>query len=411
MRVVFLLLIFVLLTAACTTTTLEPSSSDNFPSEVAADVVTVPPRPTQTPKVIAPTRTLPPPTPESSATPIPIPTTLTLTPWPPDPIPTPTPVPPFPGTTYTTEDGLWTIDGQWQPDLLTEMTDILDTDGRFLLFIQNDDIWLWDMAADVQTNISNTPNESECTASFWDGHPHKIFYQQRLFVDGDPSGFCSGDAFLHNTETEETIPLTDSDKTIMADVAGSPNGRYLAYDLNGTELWLYDDEEDTAVFLNPADYNFPQDTIIERLGSPSWSPNEQQLAIIMAIQPTDAPRQIILGIFDLTNKTFTAHHPYQNVGRDGWFSPAQWNSTGEWIAFTAEDIDATRRGIWVINTTSGDEKLILDAINPLWSPNGQGLYHEIFIENSKVPYLTFPPDFTYQIGVLLPPNANIIRWH
>ena len=416
MRVIFALLTFILLTAACTTTALEPASSDNFTGEVAADVVTVPPRPTQTPKSIAPTRTTPPlettPIPGSSATPIPLPTTLTLTPWPPDPIPTPTPVPPSPGMLYTTEAGLWEVDTQWQPSLLTSMTNILDVNGRSILFLQDDDIWLWNLASDVQTNISNTPGGVECGASFWDGHPHKIFYQQRLFVDGEPSGFCSDDAFLHNTQTEATVTLATGDVAIMADVAGSPNGRFFAYDLNGTELWLYDDEEETAVQLNPADYNFPQDTIIERLGSPSWSPDGQRLAIIMAIQPPNEPRQIILGIFDLTNKTFAAYHPYQNFGRDGWFSPAQWSPTGEFIAFIAEDMNMAQMGIWVINIQTGTETLIPQAFNPLWSPDGEFLHYQAFGEDGQSiqPYLTYPPDFTYKIGVFLPAEARLLSW-
>ena len=411
MRVVFLLFIFVLLTAACTTTTLEPASSDNFPSEVAADVVTVPPRPTATSNNVAPTRTrhspAPSATPGSSATPIPLPTTLTLTPWPPDPIPTPTPVPPFPNMTYTTGDELWQINNSWEPELLATMSNILDVNGRSILFLQDGDIWLWDTAADVQTNISNTPDARECSASFWDGHAHKIIYQQQRQSAEDP--FCNGNTFLHNTQTEETTPL---EGTITADVAGSPDGRFLAYDLNGTELWLYDDEKDMVAAINLINSGFPKDTIIERLGSPSWSPDSEHLAVIMAVQPPDAPRQIVLGIFTLSNRFFNAHHPYQNVGRDGWFPPAQWSPTGEWIAFVAEDIDTAKQGIWIINTYSGDEKFISNAFQPIWSPDGQYLHYQTFWESSGLTqsFLTHPPDFTYKIEVFIPLGGQIIAW-
>lgn len=381
------LLLFIFAFAACTAVTEpEPSFADNNPvGSAALDIATAP-----APRVT----TLPTPTP------FPNPTTLTLTPWPPDPVPSPTPVPPFPGMVFHTDEGTWRINANWQQQQVNADTNLVPGPNDTFLFSEAGDIWLWNGLTQVQLNISNTPEQTECCAEFWPGADNKLF-----FLRNPEMG--SGIPVLYDlSSATETILSQSPDDRTMSDMAGSPDGRTLAYELNRNELWLYNTETQTAVQTNLAEFNIPEDVTIDRLGAPSWSADSQQLALILGIQSPQAGWQIALTVFDLANKTFSLYHPYENVGRGGWFPPAPWSPDQEWIAFVTEDIDSEKAGLWIINTHNKEEKFIPAAFNPLWSPDGQFLLYHTAVG----PFLTYPPDFSYQLGLTLPAGATVIDW-
>ncbi len=378
-----LILLIAIFTACVAVNEPEPAMEDNPAGSGALDVATVQPRQTATP------------------TPLPPPTTLTTTPWPPDPMPSPTPVPPFPGMFYRNSEGLWFVDNQWQPQFLMGGLHVSPGPGNNLLSEEADDIWLWDVSSQELTNLTNTPDQSECCAARWPGNPTKITFLRNPNVG-------SGTPVLYDLVSgEETALIQNPEEQTMSDMMGSPNGRTLAYELNGTDLWLYDDQAgETAVALNPADFGFPADVQIARLGAPSWSADSQSIAVIMAIQTPEKPWQIALAVFDLTNQTSHLYHPYENVGRGGWFPPAPWSPNGEWIAFVTEDADPNQRGLWLINQFNDDEKFIPEAFNPFWSPDGQYLIYQ----TAEGTFLTYPPEFSYQISVYLPEGGTVIEW-
>lgn len=380
------LILLITIFAACTAVNEpEPAMGENPAGGGALDVATVQPRSSATP------------------TPLPPPTTLTTTPWPPDPIPSPTPVPPFPGMFYRNSAGLWSVDSQWQPQFVTERLHASPGPGDYLLLAEADDIWLWGRSSGEQTNLTNTPDQSECCAAKWPGNQTKITFLRNPAVG-------SGTPVLYDLVSgEETSLIQNPEDQTMSEMTGSPDGRTLAYELNGTDLWLYDvqaGETAVAARLDPAAFGFPADVQIARLGSPSWSADSQSIAVIMAIQTAEKPWQIALAVFDLNNRTARLYHPYENVGRGGWLPPAPWSPDGEWIAFVTEDADPNQRGLWLINQFNDEEKFIPAASNPIWSPDGQYLIYQ----NEEGTFLTYPPEFNYQIGVYLPEGGTIIEW-
>lgn len=372
----------------------EPVNDDNQAGNAALDVATVPAtRPSatasETPTPIRPTPTL-----------TIDPTVLTLTPWPPDPLPSPTPIAAFPGMYYRTQEGLWLVDNQWQPQFLKAGLDVSPGPGDYLLLTEADDIWLWHRFTGEQQNLTNTPEQVECCAELWESDSTKIHYLRN-------PGFGSGVPVLYDLVSgKETVLSQGPTDQTMSEMAGSPNGRYFAYSLNGTELWLYDDETQTATAVDFSAYPALDGYQIARLGSPSWSPSSTHIAVYMALQSEEEPWQIALIVFDVEGNMAWRYRPHNNIGRDGWFSAAQWNPDGSWIAFVTEDVDQTQAGVWLINTAFNVEKQIPGASNPIWSPDGQ----ELIYQTDEGTFLTYGPDFTYKIQIILPEGGTVIDW-
>lgn len=403
--VLYVIVLFVIFLAGCVPTSApEPARSD------IAEVGTVPSRDTPTPPTSGtPTPTYTPYSP-LGGTPTANPTVLTTTPWPPDPLPSPTPASPFPGMLSLHEDGLWLAQNQGWDSLVTGISalgTVPTIHGRRLLAAVSGDIYLAPAGGGSDTVLRGplitTPDVEECCPQWWPAVPDTIFFlRQPEYGSGLPV------MVNLNTGTETSLIPPDASFT-TADMAGSPDGRYIALAGFSQPLWLYDRVEASHTPFNPADYGFPADWTIVHILAPSWSPDGRQLASVMDLITSDGPAQIGLGIFDLVNQTFQLHHPYVDDAHDheGWFPPAAWSPDGRWIAFVADDrLPESATSLWMIDVETGAEQLIPGGSHPVWSPDGRYLAYR----TNEGTFLTYPPDFTYKIGVSLPPEAELIGW-
>jgi len=75
------------------------------------------------------------------------------------------------------------------------------------------------------------------------------------------------------------------------------------------------------------------------------------------------------------------------------------------LAYEVLSIDRATQGLWVLAANGSDEHYV-GGHNPIWSPDGRYLTYQ----NAQGTQMTYPPQFTYQIGITLPPDATLRDW-
>lgn len=372
--------------AACTATgSVEPANSDLFGASTA-------------PATRAVLAELPP---SSTDTPIPDPTILTRTPWPPDSMPSPTPVPPFPGMVYTTDEGLWRVNAEWQPELLFNQPGVLEPNGRRLLVERDGDIWLVDLDTGTQQNLTNTPDTGECCPQWWPGRPDTFLVMRQI----PDSAYEIGQITAVTLDGGYTILVEDLGASLPAI---SPDGQTIAFEVNGQPA-LYRQESEIELLLLPTG----ETNRFLGAGSPSWSPDGQKLAWQARFTDETGQTSQALVIYEATSASGYLLHPYQPAGIDSWGPAPMWSPNGTFIAFFVMDQNRSQHGLWVASTAGKVEKYIgsddnsmWSSADPVWSPDNQYLLYQI----AQAAFLTYAPDFTGGINVFLPPGAMVIDW-
>lgn len=397
--VLFSIVFAILLLAACVPTgNVEPASSDLL------EVATVVARPSATPTSLYETRTPPPiatmtPTWTPTATHMPIvdPTVLTTTPWPPDPIPSPTPVPPFPGMVYTTNEGLWRINANWQPELLFDRPGVLEPNGRRLLYGQDGDIWVLDLTTGNRQNVTNTPDSIECCVKWWPNKPDTFFaityHEDDVFesVVGKMTAVTlAGDATIL---AEETVGASSI----------SPDGQTIAFEDLGFQPWLF--HANGEIELLTLESEMLEEAAWATFERPVWSPDGQKIAWNISYG-NETEQWVALAIYYVGGPEIQILHPIRPAGYSGGTHPPVWYPNSEWVVFDAVDEVVSEQGSWVIALDGSFQKNIGVTWWPLWSPDGRYLLYQ----TGEGTFLTYPPDFTYKIGVSLPPGAKLIGW-
>ena len=286
---------------------------------------------------------------------------------------TPTPVPPSPGIVYTSETGLWQIGGDWQPRLLSPFAQArLSPDNTRLVYADQGDLWLTTLADGLTTQLTNTPDHLEQYPQWWAAQPDILLFQSLPLAesqDTQAGGYLSAMSL-----SEGWLTQLDRDEMSGREFAPSPNGLHIAYDRGG-EPWLYHWDLELAEPFHEDAYVGSQAVTWARLGSPSWSADGNKVAWMVKVQgeafpALDGSGQAAAAIFDMSNSTFTVLHPYDNLGRGGWFAAAVWSPDNQWLAFVAEDVDPARYGVWVVKTDGSEEHYLGPGADPVWSPDG-----------------------------------------
>lgn len=388
--------LMVLLAACAATGEVEPASGDLF------EVATVVARPSATPIPLRETRTPPPivtPTIPATATHTPTvnPTVLTTTPWPPDPIPTPTPVPPFPGMIYTTAEGLWRINADWQPELLFDRRGVLEPNGRRLLYTQDGDIWLADLDTGSQQNVTNTHDTIECCHHWWPGKPDTFF----------AISYNEDDAF-ESVVGKMTAVTLDGDYTILAEeTVGahsiSPDGQTIAFEDLDFHPLLYHTSGDIELLTLESDVLDEAAWI--SFAFPSWSPDGQKIAWDIHYG-NETEQWVALAIYHVGEPEIQILHPIRPAGYSGGTHPPVWHPNSEWVIFDAVDEVVSEQGSWVIAIDGSFQTNIGVIRRPVWSPDGRYLLYQ----TDEGYFLTAPPDFTSKINLYLPPGARVLDW-
>ncbi|MCL4868790.1 MAG: PD40 domain-containing protein [Anaerolineae bacterium] len=319
---------------------------------------------------------------------------------------TPTPVPPFPGMIYQAENGLWQVSENWQPHLLsTHRQARLSPDGTQLVHAAEGDLWLTNLADGTLTQLTNTPNHIEHSPQWWPAHPDIILFFSR---PSDQEEEAQDRGYLAAMSWREGwLTLLERDVVSLDDFAPSPNGLHIAYDRAG-KPWLYHWDLESGESLYENSYRGEQTVTWARLGSPSWSSDGNKVAWIAAITgaafPANGVWQVAAAIFDLSDYTFTLLHPYDNLGRGGWYAAATWSPDDQWLAFVTEDIDPARWGLWVARTDGLEEHYLGPGQNPVWSPDGKWLVYQD-VTTQLVETTTW-----YKLNVYIYDNGVVVDW-
>lgn len=320
---------------------------------------------------------------------------------------TPTPVPPSPGAIYQTTTGLWQIGDDWQPQFLSPFAEaVLSPDNTRLVYADQGDLWLTTLADGTTTQLTNTPDHSEHYPQWWPPHPDILLFQSIPVAQAEGSqarGYLAAMSL-----SEGWLTLLERDELSWEDFAPSPNGLHIAFDRGG-EPWLYHWDLETAEPFHEDTYSGSQAVTWARLGSPSWSSDGNKLAWVAGVQGEAYPAvngdwQIATVIFDLTNSTFTILHPYDNTGRGGWYAAAVWSPDDQWLAFTTEDIDPARQGVWVLKTDGSEEHHLGNGYQPVWSPDGQWLAYQ-----GVTPWMVETTTW-YPLNLFVYENGLIVDW-
>ena len=332
----------------------------------------------------------------------------TPTPWGvPSPWPTLTPVPPPAGLLYENHTGLWLVSDNWQPEQLPhiERGALLSPDTQKALLYEGIDMWLVDLSSGDRLNLSEGSGRVHCCAQWWPDRPGVIIFGSWPgSVDiGPTTGYLSA----YNVD-EGTYLVLDEETPSNGWAAPGPDGQRIAYDRAGT-AWIYDWDQGPEA-LDPAGFGLQN---VRRIGGPAWSPDGRKIAWTVAVEdPASGPWRIALAIFDLDTDSGRLLHPFDNLGRGGWFEPPSWSPDGQWMAFVAEDISLENYGLWVVATDGSREVYLGPGSNPIWSPDKHWLSYTAYspeLDPAEEVRLAEVGSW-YSIKMNLPPGSTIRAW-
>jgi Tol biopolymer transport system component len=300
-------------------------------------------------------------------------------------------------------DALWKIELDGQPvKLIDQVYGVaISPEGDRLLAIENNPVpqalWLVDLKTGQRRNLTENLDRVVCCPVWWSSRPDWMLFGSwpRDYRVAPADGFLSA-ARLDGTEYR----ILDTESESFALPAPAPNGHTVAYDRAGG-AWFYERNMGSQHF-DPAKFGISS---IQRIASPAWSPDGKQLAWYIG-GDFGQGWQVGLAVFDLETKIGHLLHVYTNVGHDGWFDAPVWSPDGQWLAFSAEDQDRARAGLWVTSVDGQEERLITSEGKrgyspPVWSPNGRWLAAGRML---------------YEIGtwraapLALPPDAEVVAW-
>jgi len=343
---------------------------------------------------------------ETSVPPSPI--SPTPTPWDvPSRWPTPTPVPPPPGLVYENETGLWLVADDWQPELLAQIDRraVLSPDARQALALEGDDIWLIDLSSSERLSLTEGTGRVHCCAQWWPARPGMIIFGS--WPAGSDLGPSTGHLSAYDLDNN-IYQVLDEESPSNARAAPGPDGQRIAYDRTGS-AWIYHWDQG-QVALDPAGFGLDN---VTRIGGPAWSPDGRLLAWTVAVADQGSePWRIALAIFDLETGSGRFLHPYDNMGRGGWFAPPVWSPDGLWLVFVAEDINFDLNGLWVVAADGSREFYLGPGSNPIWSPDNHWLAytaHSPELDPAEEVRLAEVGSW-YSIKMNLPPGSTIRAW-
>jgi hypothetical protein len=275
------------------------------------------------------------------------------------------------GLIYQASDSLWTVNANGESERILDQfrTSVYDgptvsPNGAQVLYTEEWDIWLADIATGERDNLTQTLERFECCAQWWPGRSDVILFNSWTKENEGPNyGFPttaqldgSGYRVLDESQWSAALP------------AVSPDGQTVAYDREG-QSWLYHWNRGPESF-DPGAYGLP----VRRAGSPAWSPDEKQLAWVVG-GDFEETWKIGLGVFDLEASTSRLLHPYEPMGQGGWPPAPAWSPDGRWLVFTARAQDNEKSGVWVVRADGQQEEefYVGPCSTPVWSPDGRWL--------------------------------------
>lgn len=327
------------------------------------------------------------------------------------------------GLVYSTEEGLWIIDGDGQAKFLHEdgQSAVLSPDGRQVLFASGnnlgndpwlegltDDIWLLDLDSGETRPVSDTPDILEADFKWWPSRPGVVVFRYVPREEAGPMTALSLGAL--DLETGEFTHLAED----AGSFALSPDGETIAYDSGQLMLYTWGGKSE-AVDLRPQGINNTRHNM-----KPAWSPDGKRLAWFVDGDLDGKSESWQGGLVVLERESDTAQllHIYEFVGYGGVAPEIAWSPDGEWLAFQTMlevlgTVEESVAQLWVLRADGNEERFLGYAQNPIWSPDGRWLAYTQWPTDSDQKSTLDAETMLVEVGVWEPyelelPTGNVV---
>jgi Tol biopolymer transport system component len=331
------------------------------------------------------------------------------------------------GLVYRVANELWLVGDRGQAVQVSDRTRaVLSPTGDYVLYDdrETNDLWITEISTGLRTNLTNTPDDSECCYGWWPGRPGMIVFSSKP-RELAPVSWTTG--FLAVAQVDGTgSQILDERHHTAGRPAPSPDGQTIAHS-GGTVGWLYHWETGPEP-LDPLDYGLDAADGEMAIGAPAWSPDARRLAWVIDAGNANPDGRIAVGVFDLEERTGWMLHAYHPPGlkgwlpapiwtseghlnTEGWVSPPRWSPDGRWLAFATLAQDRAQREMWVVRADGRgtEERYLGRARNPIWSPDGRWLaFSDAPLEPGEHWIVEVDSWRAHRLG--LPPGAEVAAW-